>query len=98
MGLIDILNIVSFSDNRTIEIIVEDINDWSPKFNQSEFRVDFPEEQPVGAVVTTVYAHDLDLDENAQLTYSLQAQSNVFYMDSIKKSRTGSFKIKDVSP
>ncbi|KAH0618144.1 hypothetical protein JD844_017130 [Phrynosoma platyrhinos] len=53
-----------------INIRVLDINDNSPQFTQSEYKVRLKENSRRDTLVTTVEARDLDLGSNAQITYS----------------------------
>ncbi|XP_016848537.2 protocadherin beta-16 isoform X8 [Anolis carolinensis] len=53
-----------------INIKVLDINDNSPHFTQSEYKVRLKENSPRDTLVTKVEARDLDFGSNAQITYS----------------------------
>ncbi|XP_060630170.2 protocadherin beta-7-like isoform X11 [Anolis sagrei] len=53
-----------------INIKVLDINDNSPHFTQSEYKVRLKENSPRDTLVTKVEASDLDFGSNAQITYS----------------------------
>ncbi|XP_015979605.2 protocadherin gamma-A7 isoform X7 [Rousettus aegyptiacus] len=54
-----------------ILMMVADTNDNPPAFPQSSYSVYVPENNPRGASIFSVTAHDPDSDENAQVTYSL---------------------------
>ncbi|XP_015428085.1 PREDICTED: protocadherin gamma-A7 [Myotis davidii] len=54
-----------------ISIKVSDTNDNPPSFPHSAYSVYVPENNPRGASIFTVTAHDPDSDENARVTYSL---------------------------
>nr|XP_060630174.1 protocadherin beta-16-like isoform X7 [Anolis sagrei ordinatus] len=53
-----------------INIKVVDINDNSPHFTQSDYKVRLKENSPRNTLVTKVEARDLDFGSNAQITYS----------------------------
>ncbi|XP_015979615.2 protocadherin gamma-A6 isoform X16 [Rousettus aegyptiacus] len=59
------------STEMLISINVADTNDNPPAFPQSSYSVYVPENNPRGASIFSVTAHDPDSDENAQVTYSL---------------------------
>ncbi|XP_016061069.1 PREDICTED: protocadherin gamma-A7 isoform X8 [Miniopterus natalensis] len=54
-----------------ISMKVADTNDNPPSFPHSSYSVYVPENNPRGASIFTVTAHDPDSDENARVTYSL---------------------------
>ncbi|XP_054573942.1 protocadherin gamma-A6 isoform X4 [Eptesicus fuscus] len=54
-----------------ISLHVADTNDNPPSFPHSSYSVYVPENNPRGASIFTVTAHDPDSDENARVTYSL---------------------------
>nr|DAA06587.1 TPA_inf: protocadherin beta 10 [Anolis carolinensis] len=53
-----------------INIRVLDINDNSPEFTQSEYKVRLKENSPQNTLVSKVEARDLDFGTNAQVTYT----------------------------
>ncbi|KAA0709746.1 Protocadherin gamma-A6 [Triplophysa tibetana] len=57
--------------NKTVAIMVTDINDNSPVFRHSHYRVHVAENQPVGTLLVRVRADDADEGKNAKLFYSL---------------------------
>ncbi|XP_039692304.1 protocadherin gamma-A6-like [Pteropus medius] len=59
------------STEMLISINVADTNDNPPAFPQSSYSVYVPENNPRGASIFSVTAHDPDSDENARVTYSL---------------------------
>ncbi|XP_030882019.1 protocadherin gamma-A6 isoform X6 [Leptonychotes weddellii] len=59
------------STETLIYLNVADINDNPPAFPQSSYFVYIPENNPRGASIFSVTAHDPDSHENAQVTYSL---------------------------
>ncbi|XP_077922614.1 protocadherin gamma-A6-like [Halichoerus grypus] len=59
------------STEMLIYLNVADINDNPPAFPQSSYSVYIPENNPRGASIFSVTAHDPDSHENAQVTYSL---------------------------
>ncbi|XP_074068892.1 protocadherin beta-15-like [Macrotis lagotis] len=52
-------------------ILVMDINDNAPVFVQSRYEVQVPENSPIGSLVVTVSARDLDTGNNGKILYSL---------------------------
>ncbi|XP_027253886.2 protocadherin beta-14 isoform X2 [Cricetulus griseus] len=59
-------------------VMVLDINDNAPEFAQGLYEVQVQENSPVGSLVLTVSARDLDAGTNAEMTYSLfQASKQV---------------------
>uniref|UniRef100_A0A8C5KI52 Protocadherin gamma subfamily A, 7 n=1 Tax=Jaculus jaculus TaxID=51337 RepID=A0A8C5KI52_JACJA len=54
-----------------ISIHVTDTNDNPPTFSDSSYSIYIPENNPRGASIFSVTAHDPDSDKNAQVTYSL---------------------------
>ncbi|XP_045406997.1 protocadherin gamma-A12 isoform X6 [Lemur catta] len=54
-----------------ITLNVADANDNPPVFPQASYSVYIPENNPRGASLVSVTAHDPDCEENAQVTYSL---------------------------
>ncbi|XP_034512064.1 LOW QUALITY PROTEIN: protocadherin gamma-A7-like [Ailuropoda melanoleuca] len=58
-----------------ISVNVADTNDNPPAFPQSSYSVYIPENNPRGASIFSVTAHDPDSYENARITYSLSEDS-----------------------
>ncbi|XP_062943726.1 protocadherin gamma-A1-like [Cynocephalus volans] len=54
-----------------VSLLVTDINDNSPAFHQDSYAAYILENNPRGASIISVRAHDADNNENAQVTYSL---------------------------
>ncbi|XP_076131073.1 protocadherin alpha-2-like [Alosa pseudoharengus] len=52
-------------------IYVSDVNDNAPQFPEPVINVYLKENTPVGSLMATVSAYDPDLNENAQVSYSL---------------------------
>ena len=73
------------SSSATIRIIVDDVNDNIPVFEQNYYNFDVQENQPIGTVVLWVRATDMDADENGNVTYTLDGPSDGFDVD----ERTG---------
>ncbi|XP_055980524.1 protocadherin gamma-A6 isoform X9 [Sorex fumeus] len=63
--------IVPLSTETLISLSVADTNDNAPTFPHSSYSVYVPENNPRGASIFSVTAHDLDSEENARITYSL---------------------------
>ncbi|RUS86827.1 hypothetical protein EGW08_005423 [Elysia chlorotica] len=54
----------------TVTIEVEDTNDHNPKFEKPTYAVNISEIAPIGHVVVTVVANDLDSGDNGAVTYT----------------------------
>ncbi|XP_059243402.1 protocadherin beta-13-like, partial [Mustela nigripes] len=54
-----------------IYIEVMDINDNAPEFEQPLYRVQIPEDSPIGFLIVTVSATDVDTGVNGEIFYSL---------------------------
>uniref|UniRef100_A0A8C6QDE9 Protocadherin gamma subfamily A, 7 n=1 Tax=Nannospalax galili TaxID=1026970 RepID=A0A8C6QDE9_NANGA len=59
------------STDTQISIHVSDTNDNPPTFLNSSYSIYIPENNPRGASIFSVTAHDPDSDQNAQITYAL---------------------------
>ncbi|XP_037658049.1 protocadherin gamma-A7 isoform X14 [Choloepus didactylus] len=59
------------SSETYISLQVADINDNPPAFHQMSYSVYVPENNPRGASIFSVTAHDPDSEENARISYSL---------------------------
>ncbi|XP_042841421.1 protocadherin beta-17 isoform X3 [Panthera tigris] len=57
-------------------VVVLDINDNAPEFAQLLYEVQVPENSPVGSLVITVFATDLDAGTYGELSYSFFQSSN----------------------
>ncbi|XP_006156314.1 protocadherin beta-7 [Tupaia chinensis] len=58
------------SGTALIRVEVLDINDNAPEFVQSLYKAQVPEDSPVGALVTSVSARDLDVGSNGEIVYA----------------------------
>nr|XP_046175117.1 protocadherin beta-16-like isoform X30 [Oncorhynchus gorbuscha] len=69
-----------------IHVTVLDANDNIPVFSQDVYKVSLPENSPLGTVVATVRATDVDEGANGEVTYDLGRISdelkNLFQLDS----------------
>uniref|UniRef100_A0A8D2DBH3 Protocadherin beta 15 n=1 Tax=Sciurus vulgaris TaxID=55149 RepID=A0A8D2DBH3_SCIVU len=59
------------SGTTQIRVMVLDVNDNAPQFEQTLYEVQVPENSPLGSLVVKVSARDLDAGANGQITYSL---------------------------
>ncbi|XP_044517763.1 protocadherin beta-7-like [Gracilinanus agilis] len=59
------------SGTALIRVLVMDVNDNSPVFTQPRYEVQIPENSPIGFLVVTVSARDLDTGNNGEITYTL---------------------------
>nr|XP_056722686.1 protocadherin beta-16-like isoform X6 [Euleptes europaea] len=56
---------------RTITVLISDINDNSPVFEKTKYEMQLWENNIPGLLMGSVHAVDLDVEQNAQVTYSL---------------------------
>nr|XP_056718896.1 protocadherin beta-16-like [Euleptes europaea]XP_056722692.1 protocadherin beta-16-like [Euleptes europaea] len=56
---------------RTITVLISDINDNSPVFDKTKYEMQLWENNIPGLLMGSVHAVDLDMEQNAQVTYSL---------------------------
>ncbi|XP_053936010.1 protocadherin alpha-C2-like isoform X4 [Cuculus canorus] len=59
------------SSQKVIHVEISDINDNPPHFEEPEYSVYIPENNPIGALLCTIKATDPDVAENAYVSYSL---------------------------
>uniref|UniRef100_A0A4X2JSP5 Protocadherin beta 14 n=2 Tax=Vombatus ursinus TaxID=29139 RepID=A0A4X2JSP5_VOMUR len=59
------------SGTALVRVLVMDINDNAPVFSQPLYEVQIPENSPIGSLVVTVSARDLDTGNNGEITYTL---------------------------
>uniref|UniRef100_A0A2K6GIB7 Protocadherin beta 7 n=1 Tax=Propithecus coquereli TaxID=379532 RepID=A0A2K6GIB7_PROCO len=58
------------SGTALVRILVVDINDNAPEFVQSLYKVQMPEDSPIGSRVVAVSARDLDTGSNGEIVYA----------------------------
>ncbi|XP_029439860.1 protocadherin gamma-B4-like [Rhinatrema bivittatum] len=61
----------SLTTSKTFLLQISDINDNPPVFEQTTYTIYVPENNPPGTSICSVKASDLDLDQNARITYSI---------------------------
>ena len=71
----------------TTRVHVTDVNDNSPVFTNSTYRIEISENTPVNTVILNITAHDNDTEHNARLVYSMTERSqtqhgHIFTIDS----------------
>ncbi|XP_022537253.2 protocadherin alpha-2-like [Astyanax mexicanus] len=62
---------LSLSSTGVVAVHVSDINDNSPLFPVPVINISVKENSPVGGLLASVTAHDSDIGENAQVSYTL---------------------------
>ncbi|XP_048076859.2 protocadherin beta-8-like [Ursus arctos] len=77
-----------------IYIEVVDINDNAPEFEQPLYRVQVPEDSPVGFLIVTVSATDEDIGVNGEISYSLFQASEEICKTFEILSETGEIRLK----
>uniref|UniRef100_A0A8C1I8D7 Protocadherin 2 alpha c n=1 Tax=Cyprinus carpio TaxID=7962 RepID=A0A8C1I8D7_CYPCA len=63
------------SSTSVITVHISDVNDNAPRFSEPVINVYVKENSQIGAVIHTVSAFDLDVGDNARITYSLLESS-----------------------
>lgn len=61
----------SLSSEAQIQIKIDDYNDCAPEFHLADYTVRVREDVPIGTVVATVTANDLDEGNNGDVSYAL---------------------------
>ena len=69
------------SSEVNVSLVLVDVNDNSPAFNQSEYHAYVMENQPIGTPVFVVTATDKDEGSNARLSYGLHGGNFHFNID-----------------
>uniref|UniRef100_A0A2K5CTE3 Cadherin domain-containing protein n=1 Tax=Aotus nancymaae TaxID=37293 RepID=A0A2K5CTE3_AOTNA len=77
-------------------IVIVDINDNAPEFAQRLYEVQVPENAPIGSLVVTVSATDLDAGTHGELSYSFFQYSNQIIQAFEINSITGEIRLKKV--
>ncbi|XP_047585615.1 protocadherin beta-17-like isoform X2 [Lutra lutra] len=75
-------------------ILILDINDNTPEFAQLLYEVQMPENSPIGSLVITVTARDLDAGTHGELSYSFFQSSNQVIQAFEINSVTGEIRLK----
>jgi len=70
------------SSSLLVQVDIEDVNDNAPVFQRPSYSVSILEDAPLGSVVTTVSAHDLDVGDNGRIIYRLATESDTFSINS----------------
>lgn len=66
----------------TLSIILTDINDNAPQFNQTQYIAYLPENSPVNSYIYRVKARDIDSSKNAVIRYYINNKMNsLFYIN-----------------
>ncbi|XP_052011508.1 protocadherin beta-6-like [Apodemus sylvaticus] len=81
------------SGTTEIQILVLDINDNSPEFAQELYEVQVPENSPVGSLLMTVSARDLDTGSFGEVSYGLSQDDDVKEPFEIN-TKTGEIRLK----
>ncbi|XP_043982192.1 protocadherin alpha-5-like isoform X14 [Gambusia affinis] len=68
----------SLSSTTVINVQISDVNDNAPHFLESVINIYVKENSPVGASIFTISAVDPDINENAKVTYSVDADTKNF--------------------
>ncbi|KAK1903616.1 Cadherin-related family member 2 [Dissostichus eleginoides] len=71
----------SFHSTATVTINIKDANDNSPEFEEDTYKLKVAEHSPVGTVLDTITAEDLDTMDKGNITYKLLPESILLYFD-----------------
>ncbi|XP_043840836.1 protocadherin beta-16-like [Dromiciops gliroides] len=82
------------SGTAEVRVVVMDINDNAPVFVQSRYEVQVPENSPIGSLVVTVSARDLDIGNNGQILYSIFHRSREISKTFEVNQKTGEVRIR----
>uniref|UniRef100_A0A480L2R5 Protocadherin beta-6 isoform 1 n=1 Tax=Sus scrofa TaxID=9823 RepID=A0A480L2R5_PIG len=82
------------SGTSQVLIMVLDINDNTPEFVQQFYKVQVPENRPIGSLVITVSARDLDAGTYGELSYSFFQSSNQVIQAFEVNTVTGDIRLK----
>ncbi|KAM9729327.1 protocadherin alpha-C2-like isoform 2-T3 [Menidia menidia] len=69
--------LLPLSENETITLEILDVNDNAPMFSQSVYTIHVVENNPPGALLTSLSAFDPDLNENQYLVYFIMEKEIV---------------------
>ncbi|XP_072120761.1 protocadherin Fat 4-like [Mobula birostris] len=84
------------SGTAQILIIVKDTNDNSPVFSQSVYKVNMLESVPIGTLIITLNATDLDDGTNGEITYALSSHNSAEVRALVRvNSKTGEIRLQD---
>jgi len=70
---------VPLTGSLDIDVIVGDENDNAPHFEKDEYRVDVPEDAPIGTTIVQLRATDADVAENAHVRYAFSSRTTAIY-------------------
>uniref|UniRef100_A0A914ZVB2 Cadherin domain-containing protein n=1 Tax=Parascaris univalens TaxID=6257 RepID=A0A914ZVB2_PARUN len=98
-GIIEMAVIASSGEEEAkakVQIKIEDVNEYAPKFDSLLYDVEVPEDIEAGQMIVQVHAFDRDISEQDRLTYKIQQGDNQSLMSiakngSILKSDSGYF-------
>ncbi|KAJ8254969.1 hypothetical protein GJAV_G00199440 [Gymnothorax javanicus] len=63
-------------------VVLEDINDSPPKFVPRVYKIQVPEDVPLGTVLLWVESYDLDFGAGGEISYNLKnTQNGAFFLD-----------------
>ncbi|XP_076149212.1 protocadherin alpha-13-like [Alosa pseudoharengus] len=63
--------IPSLYSSKVINVHVSDVNDNAPRFSEPIINIYLKENSPIGALISSVTASDLDINDNGQITYAV---------------------------
>ncbi|XP_075852259.1 protocadherin beta-16 [Microcebus murinus] len=77
-----------------VRIEIVDTNDNAPEFEQPVYKVQIPEDRPIGSLVVTVVARDLDSGVNGKISYTLFQPSDDMSKTLEVNPRTGEIRLR----
>lgn len=69
------------SGTLTIDIVVTDVNDNDPIFEDTNYRVSLPEDTSANSVIVQVRANDADIGLNGEVVYSFDSKTDYMFRD-----------------
>ena len=63
------------STSTTVTVVIEDVNDNPPIFDQSIYTVAKPEDYSVNETILKVFAHDADEKNNSKISYLIESMN-----------------------
>ncbi len=69
------------SSKASLIVVIDDVNDNTPLFNQTQFNVSLREDAAVGTVLLDAKATDKDTGSNSVISYSLRGGDDLFTLN-----------------
>ncbi|XP_077987373.1 protocadherin Fat 4-like [Glandiceps talaboti] len=86
---------VTMQNMAAVLVTIDDVNDNNPVFNNHEYVQSVDENSPVGTAVITVNASDVDINQNAELSYSIPSEDTLGFRHFQIDGVTGEITVKE---